>query len=133
MCVVNHAWDSTWICIRVFFHSHLSNFIRSVCKVFNEIWRLYNYKIVPENFLQVFHNHLSSELKYDYQLINHICVFAGMGVRILLDIIRIVQPSRIVQINSDSQPMKNLPVLTEDFLLSEEGWTYEFDARRWVL
>jgi hypothetical protein len=29
--------------------------------------------------------------------------------------------------------MKNLPVLTEDFLLSEEGWTYEFDARRWVL
>lgn len=101
--------------------------------MFNEIWRLYNYKIVPENFLQVFYNHLSSELKYDYQLINHICVFAGMGVRILLDIIRIVQPSHIVQINSDSQPMKNLPALTEDFLLSEEGWTYEFDARRWVL
>ncbi|CAB4028174.1 Hypothetical predicted protein, partial [Paramuricea clavata] len=57
-----------------------------------------------------------------------------MGVRILLDIIRIVQPSHIVEINSDSQPMKNLPVLTEDFLLSEEGWTYEFDARSssWV-
>jgi polynucleotide 5'-hydroxyl-kinase GRC3/NOL9 len=55
-----------------------------------------------------------------------------MGVRILLDIIRIVQPSHIIQINSDTQPMKNLPVLTEEFLLSEEGWTYQSDERRWV-
>ena len=54
-------------------------------------------------------------------------MFPGMGVRILLDIIRIVQPSHIVQINSESQPMKNL---TDEFLQSDEGWIYEFNERR---
>ena len=63
----------------------------------------------------------------DFKLI---FVFLGMGVRILLDVIRIVQPSHIVQINSESQPTKNLLELTEDFLLSEEGWIYEFNERK---
>ncbi|XP_046850669.1 polynucleotide 5'-hydroxyl-kinase NOL9-like isoform X2 [Xenia sp. Carnegie-2017] len=49
----------------------------------------------------------------------------GLGVRILLDIIRLVQPTHIIQINSPSQATKNLPVFTEDFLTTQEGWTYE--------
>ncbi|XP_028415801.1 polynucleotide 5'-hydroxyl-kinase NOL9-like isoform X2 [Dendronephthya gigantea] len=48
----------------------------------------------------------------------------GMGVRILLDIIRIVQPSHVVQINFDSQPAKNFPVLNKEFLSSVKGWSY---------
>ena len=64
---------------------------------------------------------------------NCICAFLGMGVRILLDIIRIVQPSHVVQINLEPEPIKNLPLLNEEFLLSEEGWAHQVDKNRWVL
>ena len=58
--------------------------------------------------------------------------FVGLGVRILLDVIRITQPTHIIQIDSNTDPMKNLPALTEEFLLSEEGWTDQTGEKRSV-
>lgn len=54
-----------------------------------------------------------------------------MGVRILLDIIRIVQPTHIIQINCQTQPTKNLPELTPEFLMKETGWNYPFNEERY--
>ena len=45
---------------------------------------------------------------------------------LLLDVIRIVQPSHIIQFNYTSQENtnKNLPALTEDFLMNTPGWAF---------
>ena len=45
---------------------------------------------------------------------------------LLLDVIRIVQPSLIIQFNYTSQENtnKNLPALTEDFLMNTPGWAF---------
>lgn len=53
----------------------------------------------------------------------------GMGVPLLLDVIRIVQPSHIIQFNYTSQENtnKNLPALTEDFLINTPGWAFVVD------
>lgn len=48
----------------------------------------------------------------------------GMGVPLLLDVIRMVQPSHIIQLNYSSQENvnKNLARLTDDFLMNTPGW-----------
>ena len=54
-----------------------------------------------------------------------------MGVRILLDIIRIVQPMHVIQINCESQSTNNLPELNKEFLQNETGWSYHLDIERY--
>ena len=56
----------------------------------------------------------------------------GMGVPLLLDVIRIVQPSHIIQFNYTSQENtnKNLPALTEDFLMNTPGWAFVVDDEK---
>lgn len=51
---------------------------------------------------------------------------------LLLDVIRIVQPSHIIQFNYTSQENtnKNLPPLTEDFLMSTPGWAFVVDDEK---
>lgn len=55
-----------------------------------------------------------------------------MGVPLLLDVIRIVQPSHIIQFNYASQENtnKNLPALTEDFLMKTPGWAFVVDEQQ---
>ena len=56
----------------------------------------------------------------------------GMGVPLLLDVVRIVQPSHIIQFNYTSQENtnKNLPALTEDFLMNAPGWAFVVDDEK---
>lgn len=51
---------------------------------------------------------------------------------LLLDVIRIVQPSHIIQFNYTSQENtnKNLPPLTEDFLMNTPGWAFVVDNEK---
>ena len=51
---------------------------------------------------------------------------------LLLDVIRIVQPSHIIQFNYTSQENtnKNLPALTEDFLMNTPGWAFVVDDEK---
>ena len=51
---------------------------------------------------------------------------------LLLDVIRIVQPSHIIQFNYTLQENtnKNLPALTEDFLLNTPGWAFVVDDEK---
>ena len=53
----------------------------------------------------------------------------GMGVPLLLDVIRMVQPSHIIQLNYSSQENvnKNLARLTDDFLMNTPGWALTVD------
>ncbi|KAJ7336072.1 Polynucleotide 5'-hydroxyl-kinase nol9 [Desmophyllum pertusum] len=53
----------------------------------------------------------------------------GMGVSLLLDVIRMVQPSHIIQFNYASQELtnRNMPTITEDFLMSTPGWAFPID------
>ena len=84
----------------------------------------------PSTYVQLIHILYEYYNRYcqEMPLIVNTCGWVkGMGVRILLDIIRIVQPSHVIQINSESQPIKNLPLLNEEFLLSEEGWSHRVD------
>ena len=55
-----------------------------------------------------------------------------MGIPLLLDVIRIVQPSHIIQFNYTSQENtnKNLPALTEDFLRNTPGWAFVVDNEK---
>ena len=55
-----------------------------------------------------------------------------MGVPLLLDVMRIVQPSHIIQFNYTSQENtnKNLPALTEDFLMNTPGWAFVVDDEK---
>ena len=46
-----------------------------------------------------------------------------MGAALLLDVIRLSNPSHIVQLNS-SQLSKNLPKLEKLFVLSSPGWKF---------
>ena len=54
----------------------------------------------------------------------------GMGVNILLDVIRIVKPSHIIQLNytSEESVNKNLPAITDEFLMNTPGWAFADDA-----
>lgn len=54
----------------------------------------------------------------------------GMGVNILLDVIRMVNPSHIIQLNytSEESVNKNLPAITEEFLMNTPGWAFADDA-----
>lgn len=54
----------------------------------------------------------------------------GMGVNILLDVIRMVKPSHIIQLNytSEESVNKNLPAITEEFLMNTPGWAFADDA-----
>ncbi|XP_078342508.1 uncharacterized protein LOC144628299 [Oculina patagonica] len=56
----------------------------------------------------------------------------GMGVPLLLDVIRMVQPSHIIQFNytSQEQTNKNLPIITEDFLMNTPGWAFVDDDEK---
>lgn len=51
---------------------------------------------------------------------------------LLLDVIRIVRPSHIIQFNYTSQENtnKNLPNITEDFLLKTPGWAFVVDDEK---
>ena len=49
---------------------------------------------------------------------------AGMGLPILLDIIRVTEPTHVIQFSSSSQPNKNLAVLTHEFLADASGWAF---------
>ncbi len=55
-----------------------------------------------------------------------------MGVPLLLDVIRMVQPSHIIQFNytSQEQTNKNLPTITEDFLMNTPGWAFVDDNEK---
>lgn len=54
----------------------------------------------------------------------------GMGVNILLDVIRMVKPSHIIQLNytSEESVNKNLPAITDEFLMNTPGWAFADDA-----
>lgn len=51
---------------------------------------------------------------------------------LLLDVIRIVRPCHIIQFNYTSQENtnKNLPNITEDFLLNTPGWAFVVDDEK---
>ena len=53
----------------------------------------------------------------------------GMGVNILLDVIRMVKPSHIIQLNYTSVESvnKNLPAITDEFLMNTPGWAFADD------
>ncbi|RDD42922.1 Polynucleotide 5'-hydroxyl-kinase nol9 [Trichoplax sp. H2] len=46
----------------------------------------------------------------------------GLGIPLLLDIIRITQPTRILQFHSPTIKNRNLPILTKQFLNHCQGW-----------
>lgn len=54
----------------------------------------------------------------------------GMGVHLLLDVIRMVKPSHITQFNytTEENIIKNMPAITEEFLMNTPGWTFTDDA-----
>lgn len=56
----------------------------------------------------------------------------GMGVPLLLDVIRMVQPSHIIQFNYtlQEQTNKNLPNITKDFLINTPGWAFVADDEK---
>ncbi|KAK3755025.1 hypothetical protein QZH41_011062 [Actinostola sp. cb2023] len=47
----------------------------------------------------------------------------GLGIPLLMDVIRITNPTHIVQINSQ-QTTKNLPAITREFLDTSPGWVW---------
>lgn len=56
----------------------------------------------------------------------------GMGVPLLLDVIRLVQPTHIVQFNYATQELanKNLPRITPDFLMETPGWVFAVEEEK---
>lgn len=54
----------------------------------------------------------------------------GMGVHLLLDVIRMVKPSHIIQFNytTEENIIKNMPAITEEFLMNTPGWAFTDDA-----
>jgi len=55
-----------------------------------------------------------------------------MGVPLLLDVIRLVQPTHIVQFNYATQELanKNLPRITPDFLMETPGWVFAVEEEK---
>ena len=55
-----------------------------------------------------------------------------MGVPLLLDVIRMVHPTHIIQFNHDAemQANKNLPKITDDFLMDTPGWVFSLDEEQ---
>lgn len=72
--------------------------------------------------------------EFEKKLINLLftTLIQGMGVPILLDVIRIVQPSHIIQFSYTLQENtnRNLPALTEDFLTNTPGWAFVVDDEK---
>ena len=67
------------------------------------------------------------------RIADHVLFFSsiqGMGVNILLDVIRMVKPSHIIQLNytSEESVNKNLPAITDEFLMNTPGWAFADDA-----
>ena len=55
-----------------------------------------------------------------------------MGVPLLLDVIRLVQPTHIVQFNDAAKEHanKNLPKITAEFLRETPGWAFTVDEEQ---
>ena len=55
-----------------------------------------------------------------------------MGVPLLLDVIRLVQPTHIVQFNYATQELanKNLPRIMPDFLMETPGWVFAVEEEK---
>ena len=56
----------------------------------------------------------------------------GMGIPLLLDVIRLVQPTHIIQFNytGKEHSNKNLPKITLDFLMETPGWAFGVDEEQ---
>ena len=48
--------------------------------------------------------------------------FTGLGLALLIDIVRMVGPTHIIQLNSDANG-KNLPAMTVEFIRDTAGWS----------
>lgn len=46
----------------------------------------------------------------------------GLGIPLLLDVVRITQPTRIFQFHSNTVKNRNLPILSKRFLNHYQGW-----------